>query len=123
MADRVVSPRWAMLFFEVLPFTNKKTVSSGVSRPKGLDTSKTAASFCMLFFDVLPFTDDAIHRSESLTTENVLLVTDEMMAVLEHNCLQQLQLLALHLEMLGYITCLLNVQRTKVANENKSCFV
>ena len=24
MADRVVSPRWAMLFFEDLPFTDRK---------------------------------------------------------------------------------------------------
>ena len=47
-------------------------------------------------------------KSESFTTENILPFTDDVMVVLEHKCLQQLQLLALHLEMLGYIPGLLN---------------
>ena len=40
-------------------------------------------------------------------TEKVLPFTDEVIVVIVHKCLQQLQLLALHLEMLGYILCLL----------------
>ena len=42
-------------------------------------------------------------KSELLMTEKVLPFTDEVIAVLLHKCSQQLQLLALHLEMLGYI--------------------
>ena len=41
-------------------------------------------------------------------TEKVLPFTDEVIVVLVHKCLQQLQLLALHLDMLGYILGLLN---------------
>ena len=34
MVDRVISPRWAMFFFEVLPFTDKNDAATlGVSRP------------------------------------------------------------------------------------------
>ena len=40
-------------------------------------------------------------------TKKVLPFTDEVIVVLVHKCLQQLQLLALHLEMLGYILVLL----------------
>ena len=40
-------------------------------------------------------------------TEKVLPFTDEVIVVLVHKCLQQLQLLALHLDMLGYILGLL----------------
>ena len=47
-------------------------------------------------------------KSESLTTENVLPFTDEVIVVLEHKCLQQLHFLALHVEILGYIPGLLN---------------
>ena len=47
-------------------------------------------------------------KSESLTTENVLPFTDEVIAVLEHKYWQQLHFLALHLEILGYIPGLLN---------------
>ena len=40
-------------------------------------------------------------------TEKVLPCTGEMIVVLVNKCSQQLQLLALHLEMLGYILGLL----------------
>ena len=47
-------------------------------------------------------------KSESLITEKVLPFTDEVIVESVHKCSQQLQLLALHLEMLGYILGLLN---------------
>ena len=48
-------------------------------------------------------------KSESVTTENVRpTFTDEVMIVLEHKCLEQFQLLALHLEMLKTILGFLN---------------
>ena len=40
--------------------------------------------------------------------ENCLPFTYDVMAVLVHKCVQQTHLLALHLETLGYIPCLLN---------------
>ena len=40
--------------------------------------------------------------------ENCLPVTDDVMVVLVHNCVQQTHLLAKHLETLGYIPRLLN---------------
>ena len=40
-------------------------------------------------------------------TEKVLPFTDEVIVVLVHECSQQLQLMTLHLEMLGYILDLL----------------
>ena len=40
--------------------------------------------------------------------ENCLPFTDDVMVVLEHKCMQQTHLLALHLETLGYIPRLLN---------------
>ena len=40
--------------------------------------------------------------------ENFLPFTDDVMVVLVHKCVQQTQLLALHLETLGYIPRLLN---------------
>ena len=40
--------------------------------------------------------------------ENCLPFTDYVMVVLVHKCVQQTHLLALHLETLGYIPCLLN---------------
>ena len=46
-------------------------------------------------------------KSELLMTEKVLPFTDEVIVVLVHKCSQQLQLLALHLEMLGNILGLL----------------
>ena len=46
MVDRAVTPRWVMLFFEILPFTDKNTSL----RPRHTKT---------LFFEVLPFTNDA----------------------------------------------------------------
>ena len=46
-------------------------------------------------------------KSELLMTEKVLPFTDEVIVVLVHKCLQQLQLLTLHLEILGYILGLL----------------
>ena len=46
-------------------------------------------------------------KSELLMTEKVLPFTDEVIVVLVHKCSQQLQLLVLHLEMLGYILRLL----------------
>ena len=42
-------------------------------------------------------------KSELLMTEKVPTFKDEVIVVLVHKCLQQLQLLALHFEMLGYI--------------------
>ena len=41
-------------------------------------------------------------------TEKVQPFTDEVIVELIHKCLQQLQLLALHLDMLGYILSILN---------------
>ena len=46
-------------------------------------------------------------KLEYLMTDKILLFTDEVIFVLVHKCSQQLQLLALHLEILGYILCLL----------------
>ena len=46
-------------------------------------------------------------NSELLMTEKVIPFTDEVIVVMIHKCLQQLQLLTLHLEMLGYIPGLL----------------
>ena len=46
--------------------------------------------------------------SELYITENCLPLTDEVTVVLVLNCLQHLHLLALHLEILGYIPHLLN---------------
>ena len=40
--------------------------------------------------------------------ENCLPFTDDVMVVLVHECVQQIHLLALHLETLGYIPHLLN---------------
>ena len=44
MADRVVSPRWVMLFFEILPFTyknkNKNDAASLGVHVSSLDTPK-----------------------------------------------------------------------------------
>ena len=42
-------------------------------------------------------------------TEKFLPFTDEVIAVLVHKCSQQLQILALHLEMLGYIQLVLGL--------------
>ena len=47
-------------------------------------------------------------KSELLTTENFLPFTDEVTVELVHKCIQQLHLLALHFEILGYIPGLLN---------------
>ena len=47
----------------------------------------------------------SISKSELLTAENFLPFTDEVTVV--HKCLQHLHLLALHFEILGYISCLL----------------
>ena len=47
-------------------------------------------------------------ESVSFTTEKVLSLTEKVSVVLVHKYVQQLQLLALHLEMLGYIPGLLN---------------
>ena len=47
-------------------------------------------------------------NSELFITENILPFTDEVTVDLVHNCLQQLQLLVLHLEILGYMPGLLN---------------
>ena len=46
--------------------------------------------------------------SELFITENCLPLTDEVTVALVHKCLQHLHLLALHLEVLGYIPHLLN---------------
>ena len=46
-------------------------------------------------------------KSELLMTEKVLPFTYEVKVVLIHKCSQQLQLLTLHFEMLGYILGLL----------------
>ena len=46
--------------------------------------------------------------SELLIPENCLLLTHEVMVDLVLKCLQHLHLLALHLEILGYIPHLLN---------------
>ena len=47
-------------------------------------------------------------KSELLTTDNFLPFTDEVRVELVHKCLQQLHLLALRFEILGYIPGLLN---------------
>ena len=47
-------------------------------------------------------------KSELLTTENFLPFTDEVTVEMVHKCIQQLHLLALHFEILGYIPSLLN---------------
>ena len=47
-------------------------------------------------------------RSELLIIENCLLLTDEVIVDLVLKCLQHLNLLALHFEILGYIPHLLN---------------
>ena len=47
-------------------------------------------------------------KSELLTTENFLPFTDEVTVKLIHKCIQQLHLLALHFEILGYIPGHLN---------------
>ena len=47
--------RSAMLFFQVLPFTDMKKRDGFWC----LTHLKLPRRFCMLFFDVLPFTDDA----------------------------------------------------------------
>ena len=47
-------------------------------------------------------------KSETLTTENVLPFTDEVIVVLAHKWLQQLDFFALHLEILGYSPGLLS---------------
>ena len=47
-------------------------------------------------------------RSELLIIENCLPLTDEVIVDFVHKCLQHLHLLALHLEILGYIPHLLN---------------
>ena len=47
-------------------------------------------------------------KSKLLTTENFLPFTDEVTVELVHKCIQQLHLLALHFEILGYIPGLLN---------------
>ena len=46
-------------------------------------------------------------KSELLMTEKVLPFTDEVIVVLVHKCLQQLQFLALYIEMIGYTLGLL----------------
>ena len=49
--------------------------------------------------------------------ENCLLFTDDVMEVVVHKCVQQIHLLALHLETLGYIPRLLNAlngQKTEI---------
>ena len=46
--------------------------------------------------------------SELVTTENFLPFTNEVTVDLVHKCLHQLHLLALHLEILGYMPGLLN---------------
>ena len=48
-------------------------------------------------------------NSELVTTENFLPFIDEVTVDLVHKCLQQLHLLAFHLEILGYMPGLLNV--------------
>ena len=50
----------------------------------------------------------SIFSPELLTTENFLPFTDEVTVELVHKCIQQLHLLALHFEILGYIPGLLN---------------
>ena len=46
-------------------------------------------------------------RSELVITENCLPLTLDLIVDLQHKCLQQLHLLALHLEIEGYTTLLL----------------
>ena len=50
---------------------------------------------------------DTQSKSKLLMTEKVLPFTDEVIVVLVYKCSQQLQHLALYLEMLGYILGLL----------------
>ena len=47
-------------------------------------------------------------KSELLTPENFLPFTDEVTVELVHKCIQQLHILALHFEILGYFPGLLN---------------
>ena len=47
-------------------------------------------------------------KSELLTTENFLPFTDEVTVELVHKCIQQLHILAMHFEILGYIPGLWN---------------
>ena len=47
-------------------------------------------------------------HSDLFITDNILPFTDEVTIDLVHNCLQQLHLLVLHLEILGCIPGLLN---------------
>ena len=46
--------------------------------------------------------------------EDVLPLTDDITVEIVHICLQQLYLLALHLEIQGYIQCLLNFSGSEV---------
>ena len=63
MADRAVTPRWGMLFFEVLPYIPKKPRQL-CQDLYGLNTSKTAASFSSCFsLKFLPFSDDALVKT------------------------------------------------------------
>ena len=52
--------------------------------------------------------DEVQSKSLLLIMENCLAFTDDVMEVLVHKCVQQIHLLALHLETLGYIPRLLN---------------
>ena len=60
MAHRGETARSVVLFFQGLPFTDKKTTRSryvclGLKALKALTHQKPALRFCMLFFEVLPF--------------------------------------------------------------------
>ena len=58
-------------------------------------------------------------RSELLIIENCLPLTDEVTVDLVLKCLQHLHLLALHLEILGYIPHLLSRSNNILSRRNK----
>ena len=60
-------------------------------------------------------------RSELLIIENCLPLTDEVTVDLVLKCLQHLHLLALHLEILGYIPHLLNGLEEGICTEDAEC--
>ena len=77
--------------------------------PTQFDSTLLYVTF-FLFFQVKTYIKpiDFQSKSELLTTENFLPFTDEVTVELVHKCIQQLHLLALHFEILGYIPGLLN---------------
>ena len=58
-------------------------------------------------------------KSESLTTENCLLLTFEIIVLLQLRYLQQTQLLALHLEMDGYVKTFMRMNFFAIRNHDK----